>query len=238
MERIEVTVNRREPNQRARAIRKGGLLPGIVYGAGGADVPVTVDLRTFERSGLSSAGSHLVHFSSPEPVLDGNMALIRELQVNPLTGRAIHVDFLRIDMSKPVDAFVPLSFVGKPAGVVEGGILQPLRRELEVRALPDRLPNVIEVDVSSLQIGHSIHVADLKLPEGVEALGIQENFTLVTVVPPAVEEVAAPAAVPAEGTPEAVAAAAAAPGAEAAGAAATGDTAKKAEPKKAEGKKE
>ena len=137
MERIEVTVNRREPNQRARAIRKGGLLPGIVYGAGGADVPVTVDLRTFERSGLSSAGSHLVHFSSPEPVLDGNMALIRELQVNPLTGRAIHVDFLRIDMSKPVDAFVPLSFVGKPAGAVEGGILQPLRRELEVRADAD-----------------------------------------------------------------------------------------------------
>jgi len=245
MERIEVTVNKRDPKLSAKVVRRGGLLPGIVYGAGGADVAVAVDLKTFERSGLSSAGSHLVHFASGEAALDGNMALIRELQVNPLTGRAIHVDFLRIDMSKPVDAFVPLSFVGKPAGVVEGGILQPLRRELEVRALPDRLPNKIEVDVSPLQIGNSIHVADLKLPEGVEALGIQENFTLVTVVPPAVEEVAAPVA-PAEGTPEAAAAAAAAAaggapaaaGAPAGGApgAAAGE-AKPAEAKKGEGKK-
>ncbi len=245
MERIEVTVTKRDPKRQARGVRKEGLLPGIVYGAGGADVPVMVDLKTFERSGLSTAGSHLVHFSSSESALDGNMALIRALQINPLTGRAIHVDFLRLDMSKPVDAFVPLSFVGKPAGVVEGGILQPLRRELEVRALPDRLPNVIEVDVSPLQIGNSIHVADLKLPEGVEALGIQENFTLVTVVPPATEEIAAPVAAPAEGTPEAAAAAAAAPGAAGeAGAAAAdaakkgGDAAKKAEPKTGEGKKE
>jgi large subunit ribosomal protein L25 len=237
MERIEVTVNKRDTSRHAHVVRKEGLLPGIVYGAGGADVAVTVNLRTFERSGLSGAGSHLVHFSSPEASLDGNMALIRELQVNPLTGRPIHVDFLRIDMSKPVDAFVPLSFVGKPAGVVEGGILQPLRRELEVRALPDRLPNVIEVDVSPLQIGHSIHVADLKLPEGVEALGVQDNFTLVTVVPPAVEEVAAPTVAPVEGTPEAAAAAAAA-GAAGAEGGATSDQAKKAEPKKAEGKKE
>jgi large subunit ribosomal protein L25 len=238
MERIEVTITKRDTSRHAHAVRKEGLLPGIVYGAGGADVAVTVDLRTFERAGLSGAGSHLVHFSSPETSLDGNMALIRELQVNPLTGRAIHVDFLRIDMSKPVDAFVPLSFIGKPAGVVEGGILQPLRRELEVRALPDRLPNKIEVDVSPLQIGHSIHVADLKLPEGVEALGIQENFTLVTVVPPAVEEVAAPTVAPAEGTPEAAAAAAAAGTAGAEGSAATPDQAKKADPKKAEGKKD
>jgi large subunit ribosomal protein L25 len=99
---------------------------------------------------------------------------------------------------------VPLSFVGKAAGIVNGGILQPLRRELEVRALPDRLPNAIEVDVTPLEIGDSIHVADLKLPEGVEALDVQENFTLVTVVPPAVEE--APAAVEAaavEGAPAA-----------------------------------
>ena len=244
MERIEVAVSKRDPKLRPKAVRRGGLLPGIVYGAGGAQVPVTVELKAFERSGLSSAGSHLVRFASGEPGLDGNMALIRELQVNPLTGHAIHVDFLRIDMSKPVDAYVPLSFVGKPAGVVEGGILQPLRRELEVRALPDRLPNVIEVDVSPLQIGNSIHVADLKLPDGVEALGIQENFTLVTVVPPAVEEVAAPVAAPAEGTPEAAAAAAAAAaGTPAAGAAAGGapgaaaPEAKPAEAKKGEGKK-
>lgn len=214
MERIEIQVNKRDPNSNPKGLRRSGQLPGIVYGAGGADVSVAVELRQFERSGLSGAGSHIVRFASSEPKLDGNMAIIREVQVNPLSGRAIHVDFLRIDMSKPVDAFVPLSFVGKAAGLVNGGILQPLRRELEVRALPDRLPNAIEVDVTPLDIGDSIHVADLKLPEGVEALDVQENFTLVTVVPPAVEE--APAAVEAAAVEGAAAAGAPAEGAPAA----------------------
>jgi large subunit ribosomal protein L25 len=203
MERIEIQVNKRDPKSSPKALRRIGQLPGIVYGAGGGDVAVAVELRTFERSGLSGAGSHIVRLASPDAGLDGNMAIIREVQVNPLSGHAIHVDFLRIDMTKPVDAFVPLSFVGKPAGVVNGGILQPLRRELEVRALPDRLPDTIEVDVTQLEIGDAVHVADLKLPEGVEALDIQENFTLVTVVPPVVEEVvAAPEAVE-EGAPAA-----------------------------------
>lgn len=208
MERIEIQINKRDPKTNPRGLRRSGQLPGIVYGAGGADVPVAVELRAFERSGLSGAGSHIVRFASGDSNLDGNMAIIREVQVNPLSGHAVHVDFLRIDMTKPVDAFVPLSFVGKPAGVVNGGILQPLRRELEVRALPDRLPNAIEVDVTPLAIGDSVHVADLKLPEGVEALDVQENFTLVTVVPPAVEETAAAVeAAAVEGAPAAGAAA-------------------------------
>jgi len=220
MERIQIQVNKRDPKSNPKGLRRSGQLPGIVYGAGGADVAVAVELRAFERSGLSRAGSHIVRFASADSNLDGDMAIIREVQVNPLSGHAVHVDFLRIDMSKPVDAFVPLSFVGKPAGAINGGILQPLRRELEVRALPDRLPNAIEVDVSPLDIGDSIHVADLKLAEGVEALDIHENFTLVTVVPPAVEEAPAAAEAAAEG--------AAAPGAPAEGAAAAaGGEAKK-----------
>jgi large subunit ribosomal protein L25 len=203
MERIEIQINKRDSKGNPKGLRRSGQLPGIVYGAGGGDVAVAVELRQFERSGLSGAGSHIVRFASADANLNGDMAIIREVQVNPLSGRAVHVDFLRIDMSKPVDAFVPLSFVGKPAGAINGGILQPLRRELEVRALPDRLPNAIEVDVSPLDIGDSIHVADLKLPEGVEALDVQENFTLVTVVPPAVEEAPAAVEAAAEGAPAA-----------------------------------
>ena len=92
-------------------------------------------------------------------------------------------------MTKPISASVNLAFVGKAAGTVEGGLLQPIRRELEIRALPTDLPEQIEVDVSELNIHDSIHVADLTLGEGVEAI-YQENFTLVTVVPPVVEAVA------------------------------------------------
>lgn len=216
MQRIEIQIQSRGRETRPGSLRRQGRLPGVVYGAGGADLSVAVDLREFERSGLSRSGSHIVRFASDDSSLNGDMAIIREVQVNPLTGRAVHVDFLRIDVNKPVDAFVPLSFVGKAAGVVEGGILQPLRRELEVRALPDRLPDKIEVDVSSLQIGDAIHIADLQLADGVEAADLQENYTLVTVVPPVVEE-AAPAA---EAAAEGAAAVQPAAGGEAAGEAA------------------
>lgn len=213
MQRIEIQIQPRATDVKPAAVRKSGRVPGIVYGAGGADVAVSVELRQFERSGLARSGSHIVRFASADTALNGDMAIIREVQVNPLSGHAIHVDFLRIDVNKPVDAFVPLHYVGKPVGVVEGGILQPLRRELEVRALPDRLPDKIEVDVSALDIGDSIHVGELQLSEGVEAIDVHENFTLVTVVPPVVEEAPAPVegVVPAEG--EAAAAAGAEGGA-------------------------
>jgi large subunit ribosomal protein L25 len=133
--------------------------------------------------------------------LEGGVALVRELQINPLSRVPMHVDFLRVDVTKPVETEVALSYVGKAKGLIEGGIVLPLRRVLEVRALPDKLPNVIEVDVSDLGIHDSIHVAELKLAEGVEAV-YSENFTLVTVVPPAVEAAPTPAeGVPAEGAP-------------------------------------
>jgi len=186
MQRIEIEVNKRDTSRNAKAVRRAGRLPGVFYGAGGANVPVDVDAHQFTKLGLGSSGAHLIRFKSSEPALNDGVALVRDLQSNPLSGLPIHVDFLRVDPTKPVEASVVLSFVGKPPGVVEGGILQPLRRELDVRALPDRLPSVIEVDVSALNIHDSIHVQELVLPEGVQAV-YHENFTLVTVVPPVVE---------------------------------------------------
>ncbi len=92
-------------------------------------------------------------------------------------------------MNKPVEASVELTFVGKAKGVVEGGILQPLRREIDVRALPDQIPEAIEVDVSELEIHDVLHVSDLQMPPGVEAV-YHEDYSIVTVVPPVVEKVA------------------------------------------------
>ena len=92
---------------------------------------------------------------------------------HPVSGLPIHVDFLRVDANKPVTASIALHFTGKAKGVAnEGGILQPARREIEVRALPANLPEQIDVDVTSLGIHDAIHVADLQLPEGVEAVFI------------------------------------------------------------------
>jgi large subunit ribosomal protein L25 len=205
MQRTELQVRKRDSHLSARALRRQGRLPGVLYGAGGAHVHVEVGTQEFTRSGLGASGAHLIRFASQDTTLDGGVALVRELQIHPISRIPMHVDFLRVDVTKPVQTEVALAYVGKAKGLVDGGIVQPLRRVLEVRALPDKLPESIQVDVSELEIHDVIHVADLKLPEGVEAM-FTENFTIVTVVPPVVE--AAPVeeaevAVAAEGAPAA-----------------------------------
>jgi large subunit ribosomal protein L25 len=187
MQRIELEVTKRDTARNPKALRREGRVPGICYGVGGEPVAVEFDEHEFSRLGLGSSGAHILRFKSAETALQGTIALVRDLQIHPISEKPLHVDFLRIDTSKPVEALVALSYVGKAKGVVEGGIVQPLRRELNVRALPDRLPESIEVDVTELDVHDSIHIEDVTLPEGVEAL-FTENFTLVTVVPPTVEE--------------------------------------------------
>lgn len=224
MQRIELHVTKRDARRNPQLLRREGRLPGVLYGAGGANVAVEVGAIEFTRQGLGSSGAHLIRFASDDPSLDGGVALVRELQIHPVERTLVHVDFLRVDVTKPVQTEVALSFIGKAKGIIDGGMVQPLRRVLEVRALPDKLPEAIPVDVTDLGIHDVIHVADLKLPEGVEAI-YSENFTIVTVVPPVVE--AAPveeAAVTAEGVPAAEGAGAAegAPAAEGAGGAKAG----------------
>ncbi|TFH24720.1 MAG: 50S ribosomal protein L25 [Myxococcales bacterium] len=186
MQRIEIEVSRREPNTNARVLRRGGRLPGVFYGVGGGNVHVHVEAHAFNKLGLARTGAHLIRFSSEDSALSGGVALIKQVQTHPVSGAPVHVDFLRVDLNKPVDANVALNFTGKAAGIIEGGILQPLRREVHVRALPDRLPESIEVDVTSLAIHDSLHIADVTMPAGVEIV-FTENYAVVTVVPPVVE---------------------------------------------------
>ncbi len=186
MQRIELQVVKRAADLSAATIRRDGRLPGVLYGAGGENLPVDCDASEFASLGLGSSGAHLIRFASAESSLNQNIALVKEIQTHPVKGTPIHVDFLRVDLNKPVEAAVMLSFTGKAKGVIEGGIVQPLRRELDVRALPDKLPDVIEIDVSGLDIHESIHLEDVVLPAGVE-VPAGENFTIVTVLPPVVE---------------------------------------------------
>lgn len=186
MRSIELSVVSRPDDESPRRLRRAGQLPGVLYGAGAESLRVKVDAHEFAKSGLASHGAHLIKLRSVEAALDQGLALIQEIQGHPVSGTPIHVDFLRVDANKPVTASVALAFVGKAQGIIEGGILQPLRRELEVRALPGNLPEQIEVDVTPLGIHDALHVEDLTLPAGVEAI-FQENFTIVSVLPPTVE---------------------------------------------------
>ncbi len=186
MRSIELNVHRREIEESPKGLRRGGVLPGVFYGAGTENVTVKVDALEFSRSGLSGRGAHLIKFRSTDSALDQRLALVHAMQTHPVEGTPVHVDFLRVDENKAVTARVTLVFVGKAKGLVDGGIVQPIRRDLEVRALPVNLPEQIEVDVTALGIHDSIHVEDLQLAEGVEILHA-ENFTIVTVVSPTVE---------------------------------------------------
>ncbi|MFQ5540071.1 MAG: 50S ribosomal protein L25 [Candidatus Binatia bacterium] len=199
METVEIQIEPRESSskRRARRLRREGKLPGIFYGPKVDPVPLEVDKKEFLSRVADLEGSHLVRIKSASPLLADRVALVKEMQFHPVTGEVLHADFYEVDLTAKIRVKVPLHFVGKAVGVVQGGILQPIVREIEVECLPMDIPDYFNVEVSSLDIGHSLHVEGLPMPEGVAAI-YETNFTLVTVVPPTVEEapaVEAPAAV-------------------------------------------
>jgi len=211
MEIVSVTVEKRSDSGKgpARRVRASGKVPGVFYGPNqGQAIGVQLEEKEFAKKIAILEGSALIQFQSAAPELASRMVLLREIQSHPVTGAVLHADFYEVDLTKKLEVTVALHFTGKPIGVEEGGILQPIVREVTVMCLPTEIPAFIDVEVSGLGIHDSIHVEELKLPEGIE-LVYETNFTVVTVSPPTVEEVKveAPvegevvegAAVPAEG---------------------------------------
>jgi large subunit ribosomal protein L25 len=212
LETVDVEVSTRETGskRKARRLRRIGKIPGILYGPKVAPVALELDKKTFSSRVAGVEGSRLVRMKSDSPALTDKVALVKEMQYHPISGDVIHADFYEVDLTARIQVRVPLHFVGKAAGVVRGGILQPIVREIEVECLPLDIPQFFDVEVGDLDIGDSVHIEALTMPEGVTAV-FESNFTLVTVVPPTAEEAPAPAAAVAEPVEGAVAAAPAAP---------------------------
>lgn len=206
METVELNVEPRDEYGKgpARRLRAAGRIPAIIYGPNRETTRVTVSNVEFERKVASLEGTHLLSLRGAGSLGD-SVVLLKETQEHPLTGRILHADFLEVDLAKRVLVTVSLHFVGRAVGVVAGGILQPVLREIEVECLPTQIPDFLEIDVTPLEIHDSLHVKDLVLPTGVtsETDGAQ---TIVTVTAPIAEEtveaaaetVDAPAAVPAK----------------------------------------
>ncbi|MCX7793105.1 MAG: 50S ribosomal protein L25 [Thermodesulfovibrionales bacterium] len=192
MERVSVNAYRREATGKgvARSLRRKGELPAVIYRAGTSE-PIRIPKAEFIKIIRQTKGENvLVNLQFPE----GNrLAIIKDYQLDPITGELLHTDFQEVLLTETVRLTVKVITKGVPKGVKDqGGILQHTLRELEIEALPDRIPGHIEVDVSGLGVGQSIHVSDLKLEEGIKILTDPEEV-IVTVTAPAVEE-AAPAA--------------------------------------------
>jgi large subunit ribosomal protein L25 len=173
-----------------KKVRKEGLIPGVIYGVGQEPINLEVNRRQ-----LSTVLAH----SSSENILleleivDGDnkrssLAMIQEVQHHPIQRQILHVDFHAVSATEKITAEVPIETIGEPIGVkTNGGLLEHNLRDLEVECLPGDLPDRIEVDVTNLDINQSIHVKDLKLPPGVEAV-MDGDLTVVAVSAARVEE--------------------------------------------------
>jgi len=209
--------------------RKSGLIPGIIYGGGSDPEPVQVDERTFGR--LHSTGALMQTLVMLELSGKKTRVLPRAIQLDPVTDRPVHVDFLRLKPGGRVTLDIPVRFRGheNSPGLKLGGVVNVVRHEVALMCPVDDIPEYIEGDLSGLEIGDSLHISAFTLPPGVKPMIRERDFTVATVAPPTtyIEEtpVAAAAvegvegAVPVEGEEGAVAAApgAAAPAAAAAG---------------------
>ncbi|HXY70158.1 MAG TPA: 50S ribosomal protein L25/general stress protein Ctc [Candidatus Methylomirabilis sp.] len=192
----------------ARAMRRGGQVPAVIYGRGREPVTLTVDGTELGRL------LEKIHPESTivELAVDGATVktLIREVQRHPVRPGIVHVDFYEIRAGEKIRLEVPIHCVGIPEGVRnQGGTLDQVIRNVAIEVLPADIPERVELDVTALTIGKSLHVSDLKIP-GVHIL-MDAALTVCTVVAPRIEEVAAPAAAAVEGAPVEGEAAAAAP---------------------------
>ncbi len=195
MEQIELSANRREDTGKgaAKKLRRAGLVPAVLYGPGikGA-VPLTLSNRELEKTLHTTAGENVLVSLRIDGDGKPRTVMFREIARHPVKGSLEHIDLLEVAMDHEVTVEVPIHFVGKSEGVALGGILQSDSRRLKIQCLPSRIPESIDIDVTPLQIGQSLHVRDINLPEGVKCVE-DPDHTIVSIQAPAVEAAAAKA---------------------------------------------
>jgi large subunit ribosomal protein L25 len=171
----------------ARKLRAAGRIPGIVYGHGRQPQALSLNARDLDKL-LSSiaAGSTVIDLTLGKAT---TKTLIREIQRHPFKKQVMHVDFMELVAGEKVVVDIPLVFVGIPEGVrLSGALLEQIVHSIEVNVDPSNIPNHIDVDVTQLAMGHSLHVRDLKLPDGLEVLTDEDTTICAVIAPRAVVE--------------------------------------------------
>lgn len=187
---LEVQVREQTGKGAARKLRAAGMIPAVLYGSGRPSYPITLNpLQLHKVLHESEMGMNtLIDLKvTGHAELDGKTVLVRELQRDPVKGRFVHADLYEVDLQEKIEVSVPIHVTGKSAGVELGGVLDQVLRELEVKCLPRAIPDEFVVDVTPLEMGDSLHVSDIALPEGVELISDAE-LSVVSVVAPAKEE--------------------------------------------------
>lgn len=188
---LNATVRTESGKGAARKIRQSGNIPSVIYGHGREPQSLTTNARETERllKGIATSATVI------ELTIDGKVSrtLIREIQRHPFKRHIMHIDFQELVAGETVSVRCPISYVGVPEGVrLEGGLLDQIMHELHIEVDPSNIPNHIDVDVSALKLGKSLHVADLKLPAGIKVMD-DAGMTICVVQAPKTATEAAPA---------------------------------------------
>ena len=188
----------------ARKLRAAGNIPGVYYGRG--EEPIALAMNAKEVEGMlhgAAAANVIVDLHVAGAAAADRKALIREIQRDPVGGHILHIDLQHISLTERIVVEVPVELVGTPTGVKDGGgILEHLLRTVEVECLPTDIPNRLEVDVTLLAIGDTLHVSDIKAER--VTIKTEAERAIATVVPPTILEEVAPAAAEAVAEPELV----------------------------------
>ncbi len=186
MERLELqtTVRKSTGNSPARSLRRSGHIPAVLYGPKTDPVLLSVNVKdleqVFKQGNVYQIILNLV-IKNGEKITKA--AMVKELQTHPVSGSFIHIDFYEIDMKRQIKVMVPVITTGQAVGVENGGMLNIVRREIELLCLPGDIPEAIEIDITDLDVGDSVHIEDIPLE-----ISADVNFTVVTVLTPKVEE--------------------------------------------------
>jgi|UniRef100_A0A7V3PUV2 large subunit ribosomal protein L25 len=204
MAQLKATIRTETGKSRIRKLRRAGILPAVMYGHGDPSVMLSIPAHDFMML--------LRELKSKAPIVDlaidsvgTTRCVIKTIQRNPIDGSFLHVDFQKVHAGEKITLNVPVIIHGTPEGVKQGGMLEQLLREIPVRAEINKIPEHIDIDITHLKMGHSIHISDLKVPE-VELM-LPPESAIVTILTPrklAAAEVATPQPEAAPAEPEVI----------------------------------
>jgi large subunit ribosomal protein L25 len=186
---LAAKVRETKGKEAAKKLRKEKKIPAVFYGSGIEPVMLMFEESELKKLLKSAASENIILGLQieTEKGIENKMVMLKELQSDPVKDKYLHIDFYEISMDKELTLNIPVLLVNTPVGVTNGGILQHVRRELEISCLPDKVIESVEVDVSALEIGESIHIEDISLPEGITST-LEGNLTVAVVNAPAIAE--------------------------------------------------
>jgi large subunit ribosomal protein L25 len=209
MERVKLEVTSRDERGRkaARALRAAGQIPGVIYTSkSGVDgsTAIAVGARDLRQAVTGPGGVYAILDVMVDGGRKAHAAVIKDLQVDPVRDRVLHIDFHEVRLDQPINTVVAVHLEGTPHGVEMGGVLSQPVHDLNISVLPTQIPEGLTVDISALEIGTSLRLIDVPAPEGVTFLDDPESTVLASVTTPISEEELEPEVAEGEELPEGV----------------------------------